>query len=94
MAYNIARQSRRFGERIRSWRMVQGLTAEQVSERAGISPSTLRKIEQGDTGVRFEAVLQVARALGVLDTIVDSIDPLQTDLGRARADLLNRKRAR
>jgi len=74
--------------------MVQGLTAEQVAERAGISPLTLRKVETGDTGVRFEAVLQVARALGVLDPMVDAIDPLQTDLGRARADLINRKRAR
>jgi len=94
MPYNTTRQAQQFGEHLRSWRMVQGLTAEQVCERAGISPMTLRKLERGDGGVRFETVLQVTRALGVLESLVDAIDPLRTDLGRARADLLNRRRAR
>lgn len=94
MAYNIARQLSAFGEHLRAWRMVQGLTAQQVSERADISLTTLRKLERGEGGVRLESVLQVARALGVLDSLVESVDPLGTDLGRARSDLIHRKRVR
>jgi transcriptional regulator with XRE-family HTH domain len=83
-----------FGERLRGWRLVLGLTAAQVAERSSISRATLRKIETGDAGVSFESVLRVSRALGVLDQLVDSVDPLNSDLGRARAGELNRKRAR
>jgi len=94
MAYNIDKQQATFGEFLRSWRMVQGLTAQQVCERAEISLTTLRKLERGDGTVRLESAFQVARALGILDSVVTAVDPLRTDLGRARADLLNRKRAR
>ena len=43
--YKIDRQLADFGEHVRGWRMVLGLTAQQVSERAGITRDTLRKIE-------------------------------------------------
>ncbi|EPR77504.1 putative Transcriptional regulator, helix-turn-helix XRE-family [Leifsonia rubra CMS 76R] len=94
MPYDIQKQQTTFGEHLRSWRMVQGLTAQQVCERANISLTTLRKLERGEGNVRLESALQVARALGILDSIVAATDPLRTDLGRARANLLNRKRAR
>lgn len=94
LAQRVERQAALFGERLRGWRLVLGLTAEQVAERSGISRVTLRKIETGDAGVAFENVLRVSRALGVLDVLVDSVDPLNSDLGRARAGELNRKRAR
>lgn len=35
--------------------MVLGLTAQQVSERAGITRDTLRKIETGDPTVSFRS---------------------------------------
>ncbi|SNY09515.1 Helix-turn-helix domain-containing protein [Paractinoplanes atraurantiacus] len=74
------------GEQFVAWRKLQGLTAVQVSERAGISRNTLRRVETGDTGVGMQAFLSVARALGVLEAIVKATDPYETDLGRARAD--------
>ena len=92
--YRIDRQLSTFGEHIRGWRMVLGLTAQQVSERAGITRDTLRKIENGDPGVRFGSVMQVLRALGAIDTAVDAIDPLNSDIGRIRAGHLAKKRAR
>ncbi|MDT0156186.1 helix-turn-helix transcriptional regulator [Microbacterium sp. ARD32] len=94
MPYDITRQQSTFGAHLRAWRMVQGLTARQVSERADISLTTLRNLERGDGGVRLESALQVARALGILDSLVDSIDPLRTDIGRARSELIHRKRVR
>ncbi|MFV0461035.1 MAG: helix-turn-helix domain-containing protein [Actinomycetales bacterium] len=59
-----------FGEHVRGWRMVLGLTAQQVAERAGITRDTLRKIETGDPGASFRSVAQVLRGLGVLEQVV------------------------
>jgi len=92
--YKIDRQVTAFGEHVRGWRMVLGLTAQQVAERADITRDTLRKIETGDPGVSFRNVVQVLRALGVLDQTVDAIDPLNSDIGRLRAGNLTKKRAR
>lgn len=91
--YRIQRELKEFGEHIRQWRMVLGVTAQQTVERASISRDTLRKIEQGDPTVSFSAVAQVLRALGQLQAVVDATDPLRTDIGKLRADRLTRKRA-
>ena len=92
--YKIDRQLVEFGEHIRGWRMVLGLTAQQVADRAGITRTTLRSIETGKPGVSFGNVAQVLRALGVLDKTVDAANPLACDLGRLRAGSLTKTRAR
>ena len=92
--YRIDRQLTDFGGHVRGWRMALGLTAQQVAERADITRDTLRRIESGHPGVSFGNVAQVLRALGVLDQAVGAIDPLNSDIGRLRADRLTRKRAR
>lgn len=92
--YRIDRQVDEFGEHVRGWRMVLGLTAQQVAERAGITRDTLRKIETGDPSVSFRSVTQVLRALGVLDNVVNVVDPLNSDIGRLRAGNLAKRRAR
>lgn len=92
--YRLDRETKEFGAHVRGWRMVLGLTAQQVAERADITRDTLRKIETGDAGVNFRNVAQVLRALGILDQIVDAADPLASDIGRLRAGELTRKRAR
>lgn len=93
-AARTARAARETGENLTAWRKLQGLTAEQVADRAGISRGTLRRLEHGDPGVRFETFLDVVRVLGVLDRMVESLDPYETDLGRARAAELLPKRVR
>jgi transcriptional regulator with XRE-family HTH domain len=92
--YRINRHMADFGKHVRGWRMVLGLTAQQVAERADITRDTLRKIETGDPGVSFGNVAQVLRALGVLDQVIGAVDPLNSDIGRLRADKLTKKRAR
>lgn len=92
--YKIDREVTDLGEHVRGWRMVLNLTAQQVAERADISRTTLRKIESGDPNVSFANVTQVFRALGVLDKVVDALDPLNSDIGRLRAGNLTKKRAR
>jgi transcriptional regulator with XRE-family HTH domain len=92
--YRIDKELATFGEHLRGWRMVLGLTAQQVAERASITRDTLRKIENGDPSVGFANVAQVLRALGVLGKVVDAVDPLESDIGRLRAGNLTKKRAR
>ena len=65
-----------------------------MAERADITRDTLRKIELGNPNVSFNSVAQVLRALGLLDRVVDAVDPLNSDIGRLRADRLTRRRAR
>lgn len=76
----------RIGEHLVAWRKLQGLTAQQVADRAGISRPTLRRLEHGDPAVGMESFLNVARALGQLDRLGEALDPYETDLGRAQAD--------
>ncbi len=83
---SVRRSADRLGEHLVAWRKLQGLTAAQVSERAGISRTTLRRLEHGDPGVGMAVFLKVSRALGQLDRVVEALDPYETDLGRARAD--------
>lgn len=92
--YRIDRELTTFGEHVHGWRMVLGLTGQQVAERAGITRDTLRKIEAGNPGVGFGKVAQVLRALGVLEQAVGAVDPLESDIGRLRVGNLAKKRAR
>lgn len=79
------RNAQTLGERLVEWRKLQDLTAEQVAQRAGISKPTLWKLEAGEPGVSIGVLLDVARALGITDLLLDAVDPLETDLGKARA---------
>lgn len=83
---SVRRAAERLGEQLVAWRKLQGLTAEQVAERADVSRTTLRRLEHGDPGVGMDVFLKVVRALGQLDRVVEALDPYETDLGRARAD--------
>jgi len=82
------------GEHIRTWRKIYALKASQVAGRAGISLGTLRKIEHGDPSVGLTPFLEVLRSLGLLDSFTQSLDPLETDLGRARVSENMPKRIR
>jgi len=82
------------GRSLRTWRMLYVLKASQVAERAGISLGTLHKIENGDPSVSAASLLEVVRSLGLLDTLAESLDPLNSDLGRARVSENMPKRIR
>ena len=86
VSHKVVTANKEIGEQLRTWRKLLRLTLVQVADRAGISRSTLQRIEKGDGGVSFQAVLSTARALGILDVIVNATDPYETEFGRARAD--------
>jgi hypothetical protein len=43
------------------------------------------RLENGE-GATMENLLRVARALGVLDQLVEAVDPYETDVGRLRSE--------
>jgi transcriptional regulator with XRE-family HTH domain len=80
----VADGRRRIGEQLATWRRLRRLTAAQVADRAGLSRHTVMRLENGE-GASLDSVLRVARALGVLDSFVKSLDPYATDVGRLRS---------
>lgn len=82
----VRRALRDLGEHVRTWRKLRGLTAAQVADRAGIGRDALRALEAGTGGISLDKALRVLRALGVMDSMVASVDPYETDIGRLRSD--------
>jgi transcriptional regulator with XRE-family HTH domain len=89
----VAHAQRRMGEDLATWRRLRRLTAAQVADRAGISRYTVMRLENGE-GATMENLLRVARALGVLDSLVTALDPYATDVGRLRSEEALPKRVR
>lgn len=81
----ITRALRELGQQLTTWRKLGQLTASEVADRAGIGVATVHRLE-GGKGATLENFLRIARALGVLDTLVSALDPYATDVGRLRAD--------
>ncbi len=73
------------GRDVTTWRKLRRLTVAQVADRAGVSRSTVMRLEGGQ-GASLENVLRVTRALGVLDLLTTALDPYATDVGRLRAE--------
>ncbi|MFE4664622.1 helix-turn-helix domain-containing protein [Streptomyces sp. NPDC056716] len=57
--------SDQLADNVRRLRRARGLSQEQLAHRAGLSVGPVRRIEQGDDGVRMETLHAIARALGV-----------------------------
>ena len=74
------------GEQLAMWRRLLGFTAQEVADKAGVSRDTVSRLENGDPSVSSGTLLSVLRAYSILDQVLDATDPLQSDLGRARAD--------
>lgn len=81
----IAAALRRIGSDMATWRKFRRLTVGQLADRAGISARTVVNVENG-RGASLENVLRIARALGVLDQLMESLDPYATEAGQLRAD--------
>lgn len=54
------------GERVRAFRMQAKMTLSELSERSGVSVSTLSKIENGKNSGTINSMFKIARGLGVL----------------------------
>ena len=74
-------------------RRQQRITLELLAERANLSVPTVRRLLNEGAGT-FENFLRVARILGLLQGVEDATDPLNTPIGRARAEQDVPKRVR
>lgn len=59
---------RRMGERLKAVRLKQNTTQQALAEAAGVSLSSVKKIEKGEIG-SFDALLRMLRTLGKLDVL-------------------------
>ncbi len=78
----------RIGPRLRAARHGHGLTLEELSSRAGMSASTLSRLESGKRQASLELLLPLVRQLGIrIDDLVrsDARDP------RVRRPVLHRE---
>jgi transcriptional regulator with XRE-family HTH domain len=91
---SVGRSLRVLGTHVSNWRKLNRLTAAMVAERAGISRDTLRAIEQGKGTVSTENLMRVLRTIGIMEVVVKSADPYETDVGRLRMDEILPKRVR
>ena len=58
----------RIGVRLRSARLKQNITQQALAEEAGVSLSSVKKLEKGEAG-SFDPLLRVLRTLGLLDVL-------------------------
>lgn len=89
MAYEtpipVSRAMRNVARNLDLARRQQRITVELLAERAGLSIPTVRKVLKEGAG-SFENVLRVALILGLLDEMERATDPLNTPIGRLRAN--------
>ncbi|OZG63357.1 toxin-antitoxin system, antitoxin component, Xre family [Bifidobacterium lemurum] len=81
----VARAMRNIAQHMDLSRRQQRITLELLAERADLSVPTVRKLLVQGKG-SLETFLRVARVLGTLDSVVSATDPLNTPIGRLRAD--------
>jgi transcriptional regulator with XRE-family HTH domain len=81
----VQRAARDIGQHLVAWRKLRGLTIKQVADRAGVSDKTVSRLATDPGSVSLENLLRIARALGILDSLVTAANPLSTDIGRLRA---------
>ena len=89
----VSRAMRTIAANLDLARRQQRITLELLAERANLSVPTVRRLLNEGAGT-FENFLRVARILGLLQGVEDSTDPLNTPIGRARAEQDVPKRVR
>lgn len=63
------------GKRIQECRQKAGLTQEQLSEKSGISPKHISRIEQGYHDTHFSVIYKIAKVLNVpIDTFATDFE--------------------
>ena len=73
-----------FGDHLRTWRKLHGLTGAQTADMAGVSSDTVSRLESGKS-VGLESAFRIMYSLGILQNWVETAEPLNTKLGQQRA---------
>jgi transcriptional regulator with XRE-family HTH domain len=71
-------QAQRMGQRITALRKLEGISQQELADRAGLTRQHIGRIEKGElVSVAYVTIQQIAEALGMT---VDIIDPALADL--------------
>lgn len=81
----VTRSVQDLGELLSTWRRLLGLTTAEVADRAGVARRTVESLE-GGRGSSVDTLMRIVRVLGLTERVLAAVDPMETDLGRARAD--------
>ena len=66
---------RMLGQRVQAMRLARQMDRAALSREAGLSPGTVKRIEEGEGNPQLEAVLRLAVVFAVsLDDLIDVID--------------------
>ncbi|WP_312596815.1 helix-turn-helix domain-containing protein [Brevundimonas sp.] len=84
----------RLGRDVRGARLRRGMAIVDLAVRAGVSPSTLARLEKGEAGVALGALADVLVVLGLVERLADLIDIRSDDLGLALTEEHLPKRGR
>jgi|GEM_PF-1025038 len=83
----------RFGRLLAAHRKRQGLTQEQLAERAAISIDTVRKLEGGSSGASFPMMERIAAALELDPAELFTTEIPSGALGRTKVNAISLKLA-
>lgn len=89
----VSRAMRTIAANLDLARRQQRITLDLLAERANLSVPTVRRLLNEGAGT-FENFLRVTRILGLLQGVEDATDPLNTPIGRVRAEQDVPKRVR
>ena len=70
----------KMGEHLKELRLKQNITQQSLAEDAGVSLSSVKKIEKGEIG-SFDSLLRVLRTLGKLDVLLPVVEEEQLSPG-------------
>lgn len=77
----VKRALNKLGHDIRDARKRRRIPMRLAAERAGISRATLSKIEKGDEGVSLGSYAKVLFILGLIQRLVELVDPKFDEFG-------------
>ncbi len=81
----VERAMREIADNLNLARRQQRISIDLLANRTNLSAPTISKMLNTGAG-SLENFLRIARVLGVLDGVVDATNPLNTGIGRARAE--------
>lgn len=79
--FPVQRALKKFGIDLRDARRRRRIPMQLAAERAGISRTTLSKIEKGDEGVSVGAYARTLFILGMMERLIELADPSFDRLG-------------
>lgn len=70
-----------FGANLRTARLKRRISIKGFAERAGVSTSTIIRLEKGDGGVSIGTLAMACLVLGEIDRVAGFLDPATDDTG-------------